>query len=101
MPTDRTAPRVIQPADEYGNVMFTEWGRGSDSLYYLTVRPRELVWRFWSVPVAGGAPRLVLAFDPAAKQLGGVSFATDDRRIFYTVMSDESDVWTLDVDTRR
>jgi hypothetical protein len=67
---------------------------------YLTVNTRQFLWRFWAVPIRGGAPRLVLAFDPAAKQLGGISFTTDGRRIFYTVSSDESDVWTMDVGTR-
>jgi len=69
-------------------------------VYYLTVHPREFLWQFWAVPISGAAPRLVLAFDPAAKQLGGITFATDGRRIFYTVSSDESDVWTMDVGTR-
>jgi hypothetical protein len=64
------------------------------------VRPRELVWRFWSVPVSGGKPHLVLAFNPAAEQLGGVAFSTDGRRIFYTITSDESDVWGVDLGPR-
>jgi hypothetical protein len=41
-----------------------------------------------------------LSFDPTANQLGGVAFSTDGARIFYTMMSDESDVWTVELGTR-
>ena len=58
------------------------------------------MWRFWSAPVAGGTPHLVLSFDPAANQLGGVAFSTDDARIFFTMTSDESDVWTVELGPR-
>jgi Tol biopolymer transport system component/serine/threonine protein kinase len=91
---------VAQASDSAGNVLFAEWGRDPATVYYLTVRPRELVWRFWAVPVTGGKPHLALAFDPAAEQLGGVAFSTDGTRIFYTVTSDESDVWTVELGPR-
>ncbi len=98
---DGGTPRVVVPAsDSVGTIMFVAWARDPATLYYLAVRPRELVWRFWSVPVTGGKPHLVLAFDPAAKQLGGIAFATDGSRIFYTVTSDESDVWTVELGAR-
>jgi Tol biopolymer transport system component len=94
-------PRIVaQAGDSAGSVLFAEWGRDPSRVYYLTVRPRELVWRFWSVPVAGGTPHLVLSFDPAANQIGGVAFSTDDARIFFTVTSDESDVWTVELGPR-
>ena len=91
---------MVPAGDSNGNVFFVNWARDPATLYYLAVRPRELVWRFWSMPVTGGKPHLVLAFDPAAKQLGGIAFATDGARIFYTVTSDESDVWTVDLAAR-
>ena len=98
---DGSGDRVlVTPRAEYGAAMSSTWGTDARLVYYLTVHPREFLWQFWAVPTSGGAPRLVLAFDPAAKQLGGITFTTDGRRIFYTVSSDESDVWTMDVRTR-
>ena len=98
---DGSGERVlITPRVEHGTVMSSTWGPDAGLVYYLTVHPREVLWQYWAVPVSGGAPRLVLAFDPAAKQLGGITFTTDGHRIFYTVSSDESDVWTMDVGTR-
>jgi Tol biopolymer transport system component/serine/threonine protein kinase len=101
LPVGGGEPRVVaQASDSAGSVMSVEWARHPGTVYYLTLRPRELVWRFWSVPVTGGKPHLVLAFDPAANQLGGVNFSTDGKRIFYTVTSDESDVWTVELGAR-
>ena len=101
VPAEGGEPRALaQNTDSAGSVLFAEWGRDPSKVYYLTVRPRELVWRFWSVPVSGGKARLVLSFDPSGNQIGGVAFSTDDKRIFFTVTSDESDVWTTELGTR-
>ena len=98
---DGSGERVLVPQrPEHGGAMSTTWGGDPGVVYYLTVHPREFLWQFWAVPVSGGASRLILAFDPAAKQLGGITFTTDGRRIFYTVSSDEADVWTMDVGAR-
>jgi Tol biopolymer transport system component len=101
VPSEGGEPRVAaQNSDSAGSILFAEWARDPATVYYLTVRPRELVWRFWSVPVTGGKAHLVLAFNPAAQQLGGVAFSTDGARIFYTVTSDESDVWAVELGPR-
>lgn len=94
-------PRVVaENGAAAGTVLFAGWGTDPSQVFYLTVRPRELVWRFWAVPVTGGPSRLVLSFDPEGSRLGGVAFSTDGARLFFTVTSDESDVWTVELGTR-
>ncbi|NJD10646.1 MAG: hypothetical protein FIB01_09515 [Gemmatimonadetes bacterium] len=44
----------------------------------------------WAIPVAGGAPRLVIRADPAFPT-GSFSVGTD--RLYLLVSQDESDIW--------
>jgi len=61
-------------------------------VYYQSIDFSTGHWAIWSVPVSGGAPRELLGFD---KGTGGVAFCTDGRRVFFTISSDDSDVWTM------
>jgi hypothetical protein len=47
------------------------------------------------MPLKGGAPRLVLRFPDLATQPRRFEFDTDGRRLFFTVATDESDVWLM------
>jgi hypothetical protein len=78
-----------------GNAVFGDWGRDPSTVYFLTVDLSQLQWCYWSIPVAGGTPRLLFALD-GEKQTAGITFSTDGRRLFYTVSSDEADVWTME-----
>ena len=51
----------------------------------------------WSVPAAGGTPRLLVRFDDPLRPARRPEFATDGRRFFFTFAQSESDVWVVDV----
>jgi Tol biopolymer transport system component len=51
---------------------------------------------FYSIPLAGGAPRTLLRDDPAHR-IGRYDFATDGRRLFFTLAADESDVYVMEI----
>ena len=78
-------------------IVFANWGPDPRTVYYQSIDFSTGHWAIWSVPVSGGAPRELLGFD---KGTGGVAFCTDGRRVFFTISSDDSDVWTMRL-TRR
>jgi Tol biopolymer transport system component len=49
---------------------------------------------FWSVPLAGGTPRLLVRLDRELRS-HRPEFATDGRRFFFTVTERVSDIWTM------
>ena len=57
-----------------GNAVFVDWGRDLSTVYLLTVDLSQLQWRSWSIPIAGGTPRLLFAFD-SGKQTGASRLA--------------------------
>jgi hypothetical protein len=64
--------------------------------YYRATDARGLVG-FWSVPVAGGTPRLLLRLTDPSRMTRRTEFATDGKRIYFTVASDEADVWLAEL----
>jgi Tol biopolymer transport system component len=55
---------------------------------------------FWSIPVAGGRPRLLVRFDDPAWSSNRFDFASDGRRFYFTVEDRRSDVWVAEVARR-
>lgn len=53
-------------------------------------------YTFYSIPLAGGTPRALLRDDPAHR-IGRYDFATDGRRLFFTLAADESDVYVMEL----
>ena len=52
---------------------------------------------FWSIPAAGGRPRLLVRFDDPAWASNRFEFASDGRRFYFTVEDRQSDVWVAEV----
>ena len=52
---------------------------------------------FWSVPVAGGKPKLLVRFDDAYRKSIRLEFATDGSRFFFTLTENKSDIWVMDL----
>ena len=50
---------------------------------------------FWAVSLAGGAPRLLVRFDDPRRPSSRAEFATDGRRLFFTIGTRQSDVWAM------
>ncbi len=56
---------------------------------------------FWSVPAAGGTPRLLVRFDDPAHPSTRPEFATDGKRLFFTIGVRQSDIWAMELKVQR
>ena len=52
---------------------------------------------FWSIPVAGGRPRLLTRLDDPARSSNRFEFASDGKRFYFTVEDRQSDIWIAKV----
>jgi hypothetical protein len=70
-----------------------EWSSDSRSLYYQLLDP-EGGWSIRTIPIHGGPSRALLKIDDPTRPYAD-QFATDDRRLYFTLSSFESDIWLL------
>lgn len=72
------------------------WGPSPATVFYRTTgASRESL--FWSVPVTGGEPRLLLRLaDPQHRSRTAV-FAVDGKRLYFTLSSDAASIWRLEL----
>jgi Tol biopolymer transport system component/DNA-binding SARP family transcriptional activator len=73
-----------------------QWSTDGQTVYYKAF-DRDGHANFWSVPAAGGAPRLLVRFDDPARQSNRPEFAVDGTRFFFTVGERASDIWTVEL----
>jgi Tol biopolymer transport system component len=66
-------------------------------MVYIRAVDRQGRYAFYAMPTRGGTPHLVLQFDDPSHQPRRSEFDTDGRRIFFTIASDESDVWVMEL----
>lgn len=52
---------------------------------------------FWSIPVSGGHPVRLVRFDDPAWPSDRFDFASDGRRLYFTVEDRQSDVWVAEI----
>ena len=82
-----TAPGRPQPS-------YAIWSRDSHTIYYKAYDD-QLMSSIWAVPADGGQPHLLVTFDDPARRSLRREFATDGQRFYFTIASDESDLWTM------
>jgi Tol biopolymer transport system component len=92
-------PRVLVPAppdsaDAEGAETLI-WAPDGRTLYYKAFDAQGQS-SIWSVPASGGRPRLLLRFDDA-HQSNRPEFATDGRRLFFTMSARSGDVWSVEL----
>lgn len=75
---------------------FAVWGRDPGTVYYHTFGPRNSSV-FWAVPVLGGRPRLLLNLNNSRQSSRRGEFATDGRRLFFTIAADYANIWMLEL----
>jgi Tol biopolymer transport system component len=75
------------------------WSRDSRTIYFKAY-DRDRHSTIWSVPAAGGAPRLLVRFDDPSRRSLRREFASDGRRFYFTIAREESDVWTMELITK-
>jgi hypothetical protein len=51
----------------------------------------------WSVPLAGGPPRLLVKFDDPSRRSSRTDFAVGQGRFFFTIDDRRSNIWVADV----
>ena len=95
---DGTGERVLVDASGGDRLEpnYPLWSRDSQTIYYKAY-DRERQSTIWSVPAAGGPPRLLLRFDDPARRSLRREFATDGRRLYFTIARDESDIWAMEL----
>jgi len=56
---------------------------------------------FYSVGIAGGRPRLLARLDDPRRRPRRHEFATDSKRLYFTMSEDESDIWVMELRKRQ
>ena len=67
---------------------------------YLKSHDAEGRASFWSLPVSGGAPALLVRFDDASRPSSRFEFAVGGGRLFFAVDDRRSNIWLADVTER-
>jgi len=75
---------------------FPAWSLDAQIVYYnaLDLEGRS---SFWSVPVFGGTPELLVRFDDPSRKSNRPEFDTDGSRFFFTLTDNKSDLWVMDL----
>ena len=77
-----------------------QWSQDGRTLYYKAF-DSEGRSSIWALPAKGGTPRLLIRFDDPQRQSSRPEFATDGRRLFFTLSEREADIWELMLNVRR
>jgi hypothetical protein len=94
---DGSGARLLFDGHPLGlTTMQVAFGRRSDVVYVHAI-DQDSRHAFYEIPMRGGTPRLVFRFPDLARQPRRTEFDTDGRRLFFTVATDESDVWMMDL----
>jgi len=82
-------------AATYGITLFSGYARysGDGRTIYAAGEQRDGRRGVWAIPVGGGAPRLVVAFDDPALANPGGALSVGPDRLYLTVAEYESDIW--------
>jgi hypothetical protein len=96
IPVDSGAERVVYtpPPGEAGQRgAFSADGR----TIYSKRHDRDSQASFWAIPIDGGAPRMIVRFSDPARPSNRAEFATDGKRLYFTMEERQSNVWVADV----
>ena len=72
--------------------LLAQWAPDGRTIYYKAL-DAEGRTSFWSIAAEGGDPRLLVRFEDPLRPSPRAEFATDGRRLYFTVSERESDVW--------
>ena len=85
----------VDPASEPAPEL-AQWTPDGRTIYYKAFDPGGRS-SFWSIPAAGGTPRLLIRFDDPAHPSTRSEFATDGKRLFFTIGTRQSDIWAMEL----
>jgi dipeptidyl aminopeptidase/acylaminoacyl peptidase len=73
------------------------WSADGRVVYFVGRDPSNQSVGIWSVPAAGGVPRLTVRFDDPSRPWHPFGFRVHDSRFYFTVGDRQSDVWATEV----
>jgi hypothetical protein len=71
------------------------WSRDSRTIYKAYDQKRQS--SIWAIAASGGTPRLLIRFDDPAHRSPRREFATDEKRFYFTIAGEESDLWATEL----
>ena len=92
-------PRLLVAAGDSAHPAvpeFVQWAPGGDAIFYKAFDP-EGQSSIWSISAKGGTPKLLVRFDDPARPSSRPEFATDGKRLYFSLGQRQSDVWTVDL----
>jgi Tol biopolymer transport system component len=89
-------PHVLVPRSQLSAFFWGTWGSNSETLFFRT-QSASGQSLFWSVPTAGGKPRLLLRIGDPSHVSRTALFATDGKQLYFTLSSDEQAIWRLEL----
>ena len=90
---------VVGNIPDGGEAFRSAWSPNGTTLYYLSHRLAG--WAIRAVPLTGGSSRALVNFDDPTRQPTRYGFTTDGRMFYFTLGSNESDVWVMKLTRRR
>ena len=97
MPADSGPERTLIDASVPGAPTVEEIWWLTSGLIYFESHDALGNASIWSVPATGGAPRLLVKFDPALHQSYRVNFAVGNGRFYFPSDDRQSDIWTMEI----
>jgi Tol biopolymer transport system component len=98
MPADSGAPRLVTDSTGPNGMVSDQplWSPDGQAILTRSSNQNGEV-TFWSVPLNGGAPRLLLIFDGPGPRPARGGWGIRGNRIVYTAPAQLSDVWVMEV----
>lgn len=99
---DEASSRPVHapPTPGTGGVRVLSGNISRDGATYIAKGEDAVGPGFWGIPIGGGAPRLLVRLDDPRRTAPRAEFATDGRRIFFTLTERDADVWAVRLDDR-
>jgi TolB protein len=93
----RVVVSVRDSATDVVPVGLSAWSADGRVVYFLGRDPSDQSVGIWSVPAAGGTPRLTARFDDPSRPWHPFGFRVHGSLFYFTVGDRQSDVWTTEV----
>jgi Tol biopolymer transport system component/DNA-binding SARP family transcriptional activator len=93
---DNEQQRPLVPPGRLGAIIFCTRGPDSTLVYFRTLGSNGESF-FWSIPIAGGRPRLRLRLGDPLHNSRTVVFAVGTKRLYFTLSSDDAAIWRLEL----
>ena len=79
--------------------LLAQWAPDGRRIYYKALDAEGRA-SLWSIPTEGGEPRLLVRFDDPSRPSSRAEFATDGKRLYFTISERESDIWQMELGNR-